>query len=72
MTSKGYTQRDWERTVGWGKVPDEYNIEITTNTSDGKNIKRSQENREEDEEPIEGKQYKMNDSIWDKRWTCLP
>lgn len=66
----GYTQRDWERTVGWGKVPDEYNIEITTNTSDGKNIERSQENREEDEEPIEGKQYKMNDSIWDKRWTC--
>ena len=72
MTSNygGYTQRDWERTVGWGKVPDEYNIEITTNTSDGKNIERSQENREEDEEPIEGKQYKMNDSIWDKRWTC--
>jgi len=22
-----YTQRDWERTVGWGKVPPEYNIE---------------------------------------------
>ena len=23
-----YTQRQWDRTVGHGKVPDEYNIEI--------------------------------------------
>jgi hypothetical protein len=23
-----YTQRQWDRTVGYGKVPDEYNIEI--------------------------------------------
>ena len=22
-----YTQREWERVVGYGKVPDEYNIE---------------------------------------------
>ena len=42
MTSKGYTQRDWERTVGWGKVPDEYNIEITTDTPDGKNTQSSE------------------------------
>ena len=72
MTSNygGYTQRDWERTVGWGKVPDEYNIETTTDTPDGKNIERSQENREENERTIEdGKEYKMNDPIWDKRWT---
>ena len=39
----GYTQREWERTVGWGKVPPEY----------------------EHEEP----QYKLNDPIWDERWT---
>ena len=65
-----YTQNQWDREVGWGKVPDEYNIEITTNTPDGKNIERSQENREENERPIEeGKLYKMNDLIWDKRWT---
>ena len=25
MHDKGYTQREWDRTVGWGKVPDEYN-----------------------------------------------
>ena len=31
-----YTQREWDRTVGWGKVP---------------------------------KEYKMNDPIWDERWT---
>ena len=26
-----YTQRDWERTVGWGKGPPEYNIEERLN-----------------------------------------
>ena len=31
-----YTQREWDRAVGWGKVP---------------------------------KEYKMNDPIWDERWT---
>ena len=25
----GYTQREWERTVGWGKVPPEYEHEET-------------------------------------------
>ena len=39
----GYTQREWERAVGWGKVPPEYEHEET--------------------------QYKLNDPIWDKRWT---
>jgi len=24
MSEEGYTQREWDRTVGWGKVPDEY------------------------------------------------
>ena len=42
MMSK-YTQREWERAVGWGKVPPEYEHEET--------------------------QYKLNDPIWDKRWT---
>ena len=31
-----YTQREWDRTVGWGEVP---------------------------------QKYKLNDPIWDKRWT---
>jgi hypothetical protein len=22
----GYTQRQWDRTVGWGKVPKEYSV----------------------------------------------
>ena len=75
MTSDygGYTQRDWERTVGWGKVPDEYTKQchqVPIGNTDGQDIERSQENREENEEPLEdGKEYKMNDPIWDKRWT---
>ena len=24
MARKWYTQREWDRTVGWGKVPNEY------------------------------------------------
>jgi len=24
MDKKGYTQREWDRAVGWGKVPPEY------------------------------------------------
>ena len=24
MTMSRYTQRDWDRVVGWGKVPEEY------------------------------------------------
>ena len=23
-----YTQRDWDRTVGWGKVPEKYKLKI--------------------------------------------
>ena len=36
MKCLSITQREWDRTVGWGKVP---------------------------------KEYKLNDPIWDKRWT---
>jgi len=28
MSEDKYTQRQWDRTVGYGKVPDEYNIEL--------------------------------------------
>lgn len=27
--SNKYTQRQWDRTVGWGKVPAEYSINVT-------------------------------------------
>ena len=64
-----YTQREWDRTVGYGKVPEEYRY-VSDSDSDGQNIERSQENREENERTLEeGKEYKMNDPIWDKRWT---
>jgi len=42
-----YTQRDWDRTVGWGKVPDEYNSELPINNTDGQDSKRINTAREE-------------------------
>ena len=42
-----YTQREWDRTVGWGKVPDEYNSELPINNTDGQDSKRSEKTREE-------------------------
>ena len=69
MHDKGYTQREWDRTVGWGKVPDEYS-RVPTGHTDGKNIERSDTHREKDERTLEeGKEYALNDPIWDKRWT---
>ena len=69
MHDKGYTQREWDRTVGWGKVPDEYS-RVPPSHTDGKNTKGSEESREKDERALEeGKEYALNDPIWDKRWT---
>ena len=65
----GYTQREWERTVGWGKVPDEYS-RVSPSHTDGKNTKRSDTHREKNKRTLEeGKEYSLNDPIWDKRWT---
>ena len=69
MHDKGYTQREWDRTVGWGKVPDEYN-RVPSSDTDGKNTERSDTHREKNERTLEeGKEYSLNDPIWDKRWT---
>ena len=65
-----YTQREWDRTVGWGKVPEEYSHTISTDSTDGKDTKRSNTHRKENERTLEeGKEYPLNDPIWDKRWT---
>ena len=65
----GYTQRDWERAVGWGKVPDKYR-RVSPSHTDGKDTERSNQNREKNERTLEeGKEYPLNDPIWDKRWT---
>ena len=37
MTDNKYTQREWDRTVGYGKVPDEYRIEKKSAVSNWKN-----------------------------------
>ena len=69
LSNDGYTQREWDRTVGWGKVPDEYNRVSPSNTN-GKNSQRSDQTREENKRTLEeGKEYALNDPIWDKRWT---
>ena len=53
-----YTQREWDRTVGWGKVPKEYSYTISTSSTDGKDTKRSNQTREENERTLEeGKEY---------------
>ena len=41
-----YTQREWDRVVGYGKVPEEYSREPTIESSVGESSKRSEENRE--------------------------
>ena len=70
MTSKNkYTQREWDRTVGYGKVPDKYNIEITSDDKDGINSKTSDTSGETFKVPTEEIFYELNDPIWDKRWT---
>ncbi len=69
MHDKGYTQREWDRTVGWGKVPDQYR-RVPPSSTDGKNTERSNSSGEENERTLEeGKEYSLNDPIWDKRWT---
>ena len=66
---KGYTQREWDRTVGWGKVPDEYR-RVSLNNTDGQDTQRCDSSGEENERTLEeGKEYPLNDPIWDKRWT---
>ena len=48
-----YTQREWDRVVGYGKVPEQYSAvpesynRSTTRKTDGTNSERSEENREE-------------------------
>ena len=48
-----YTQREWDRVVGYGKVPEQYSAvpesynRSTTRKTDGTNSTRSKENREE-------------------------
>ena len=48
-----YTQRQWDRTVGYGKVPEQYSAvsesynRSTTRKTDGENSTRSEENRKE-------------------------
>jgi len=69
MHDEGYTQREWDRTVGWGKVPDEYN-RVSPSDTNGENTERSDSSREKNERTLEeGKEYSLNDPIWDKRWT---
>ena len=42
-----YTQRQWDRIVGYGKVPEEYRY-IPNRETDGQDSKRSEKDSEED------------------------
>ena len=37
---KGYTQRQWDRTVGWGTVPDKYKLKEVKHGLDKKQNER--------------------------------
>ena len=41
-----YTQREWDRVVGYGKVPEEYR-HVPNRETDGQDSKRSEKTREE-------------------------
>ena len=41
LSNDGYTQREWDRTVGWGKVPDKYNRVSNTDKKNAENTQRS-------------------------------
>ena len=69
LSNDGYTQREWERTVGGGKVPDKYR-RVSNTDKNAENTQRSDTHRKEDKRTLEdGKEYALNDPIWDKRWT---
>ena len=40
LVANKYTQRQWDRTVGYGKVPDEYNIEIENIRKENKVLRK--------------------------------
>ena len=46
-----YTQRQWDRIVGYGKVPEEYRY-IPNRETDGKDSKRREKDREEDKRVV--------------------
>ena len=68
LKNDGYTQREWDRTVGWGKVPDKYN-RVSNTDKNAENTQRSNTTGETFKVPSEEIQYSLNDPIWDKRWT---
>ena len=63
-----YTQRQWDRTVGWGKVPDEYSH--FTDSTDGQDSKTSEENREKVYRTVKEiqEEWTLDDPRWDERW----
>jgi len=64
-----YTQRQWDRTVGWGKVPDEYS-HVSTDSTDGQDSKTRQANREKVYRTVKEiqEEWTLDDPRWDERW----
>ena len=69
MSNDGYTQREWERTVGWEKYQTNI-VEFPLVIQMERILREATTNRKEDKRTLEdGKEYALNDPIWDKRWT---
>ena len=64
-----YTQRAWDRTVGWGKVPEEYS-HVPIDDTDGQDSKRSDKTREDVLRTVKEiqEEWSLNDPRWDERW----
>ena len=72
MTKRSkYTQRQWDRTVGWGTVPDEYS-HVSTDSTDGQDSKTSEESREKVYRTVREiqEEWTLDDPRWDERWYC--
>ena len=65
-----YTQRQWDRVVGYGKVPDEYS-HVSDRETDGQDSKRGNKTREEVYRTVREiqEEWTLDDPRWDKRWT---
>ena len=67
LSNDGYTQREWDRTVGWGKVPDKYR-RVSNTDKNAENTQRSDTSGETFKVPTE-EVLCLTDPKWDERWT---
>ena len=72
-----YTQREWDRVVGYGKVPEQYR-HVSTDSADGQDkqgcektreaIRRVAEKVQNNAENTDGKLIEAYKKVWGDRW----